>query len=184
MHFLSQHTKIYAFVAPLRPVYRYLITLVVLALVVYSWFTWMYSPLEVSISNCAQQCSRLQQDQHLAQQIAPSSIRLEKIVQDMTRALSEKNSADHATALPMMLGMVQQAQVKLVTCNMEKEIHKEWYTQQQMTLDCSGPLKNCMHFLALISQQSVPLIIEQVVLTAATNQLFNLHLAVSFIAVP
>jgi len=184
MYFLSRHNRLYAVFAPIRPVYRYCITMLVLTLVVYGWFTWIYSPLNASIHSCMQKCSKLEQDQQAAQQIAPSSARLEKIVHDMANSLSSKNKPEYNQVLPTLLNSIQQAHLKLIACTIEKDIQKEWYILQQIAIDCNGSLKNSVQLFTLIAQQTLPLSVEQVTLTTANNQNYNLHLMLSLVTVP
>lgn len=164
MYFLPRNNAFYSFFVHIRPLYRYLVTLLFAAMIGYGWFYGVYCNIAIISAHYQNDIVRMQQNHTEAKKAAQEKEKVQRSIASLKESLNTymadgetphdrlQNILDTILERAMMDGLDFNA------CTIEKEIEKNGYMQQIVACELSGSFDTILLFCDALA--SLPILLE------------------------
>ena len=181
MYFLPRNNKFYSFVVHIRPLYRYLLTALVLSAVFYAWFFGIYKNIDNAIQQYQASLARSQTQQEACTNARKACKQLEPQVAQLQTAIGKHAQLGHTATERLQASMMtvfdcaQRAGLEFNACRIEKENDNGWYTTHLMSMEFVGSLSNALHFFEALQKANLILAYERVELHCTQANIFTIN---------
>jgi Tfp pilus assembly protein PilO len=168
--------------ARVRPVYRYLYTVLALSCAVAAWLMLLYFPLQERIQRY-QRAAQQAEQQCIAQGHAQGACKkLKQSINAMERKLlaykqDQRSSQYSQSPLATILNHAQKAGLSIASCSAGDVRDKGWYKEHYVSISCAGSLESMAAFFAVLAcHERVSITYEHITITksGAGDNLFSL----------
>lgn len=169
MYFMPQATtRVYRLCAPLKPIYRYLMTISVLIAVFCLWYFMCYQPIVCRILSY-----KALIDANAIPRITQQTLQaLQAEYESLEYTLSHYNYAWKQQGLEAAFECATQAGLFFVSCDMTKRLLEPWHTQDTVALTFYGSYTNFLDFFSRLRQASVHYTCKHVSMTVHTPKTY------------
>lgn len=179
MYFMPQATtRVYRLCAPIKSIYRYIITIVTLVGVFCLWYFIFYQPIACSIISYKQMMEVATKNG--ITDAAVQSLKTE--YEALEHTLSQYNYSWKQQGLELVLECAAQAGLFFISCDMSKRIIEPWHTQDTVALSFYGSSTNFLDFFSRLDQAGVLYTCKHASMTVHTPKAYLcscvLHLSV------
>ncbi|HSW74060.1 MAG TPA: hypothetical protein VLG71_02800, partial [Candidatus Limnocylindria bacterium] len=95
MLFLPRHNKFYAAIVPIKPLYRYALTLFITGALGYGWLYGIYQPLQAKLQQQTVEIAVLEQQYATRSELNNNLVALQTTVSNLQKALGTYNHKAH-----------------------------------------------------------------------------------------
>ena len=182
MYFLPKNNWAYSKLVVMRPVQRWLLTMLCIMGVAYGWFFGIYIPLASMIDRGALANQTLDQEHVLVQQSHSTIEQLEstgKILANHLKQYKQKESTP-AEALQnnmaLIFGSAQRHGLVIKNYTVEKESAQTLFMNHHIYIELTGSLGSIVAMLNALHEQRVIMEYEHIELRRTTQNIFSLSL--------
>lgn len=185
--FLPRNNQIYALLVRTRPIYRYCCTGFVALGITYSWFYWIYQPLQENLRRQEQELVNIVQRNEAGRQAHAVVNTLETTVATLTKALQNyKNtseSTDGSFPITTLVTLLEKYNLSLQHCHVETPVDYGWYTHYPVTVEAQGTIDTIIKMLTTSKTTSFPLYPLNLTFTHVSHDIFKMTGTLAVVAV-
>ena len=188
MFFIPRNNKFYSLIVHIKPLYRYLATLITVCAMVTVWFYGIYSRLEASIDHYNAQINQLRKQ---SQQVKCAEQKCKKIAQSIdvlardnqTYQSPENDQAYFQSRLLFVLHTARTAGLSLNTYTDDKMIKKKWCCKNKTHFSFTGDMQQVVNFFHSLQSSGKMITCDNLSLTRQDNNKFAMNCDLKFVAV-
>lgn len=152
MYFMPQATTMmYRTFAPLKPTYRYIITLSLLMSLLYVWYYGLYCMLARKIMTSKDTIEQIHKQYTSVQERET----LKAATETVDCLLTNYNKTWKRKGLELLLDYATKAGLHSVSCDVTTKNPEPWYTQDTVSMSCNGSFKEFLYFFSLFSESNI-----------------------------
>lgn len=182
MYFLPKNNWAYSGLVALKPLHRWLVTLLCTVGIACGWFFGIYTPITRLIDRDVAANAHFERQHVLAQQSHDASEQLEsslKVLQKNLKNYVRPGVTPSETlqgSMALIFGIAQRQGVTIATYSVKKESKHELFMTHHIHMDCTGSLDALIRMLEALYAQHVIIEYEQVSLRRAPHNLFTVSI--------
>ncbi len=148
---MPRNNKLYSYIAPVRPFYRYVLTIFILGILVYSWLHGIYFYLNATIEQYEKEISSLSKQRRTIKQTEQSDIQLQESIEGLHQVVRSyrSNSSGYDSLQERMLFIFKTAKdvdLQLNTYKADEHVNKNWYQKGSMHFEFTGTIRQGIQF--------------------------------------
>ena len=179
MYFFPVHARFYSMVAHVKPLYRCIVSGLLLFCIASIWFFLFYTSTKNQIGIYTKEIVQLNQEYELLEKSKLSCKEHADSIQDLKsslRSYTKGNSLSQLLQKEMLFIIDQSKTCNLIVqnCNAVEGEKKNWYLKNNIQLNLSGDLTNIKNFLQHISSGETMVRVKKILLTHSQNYDYQL----------
>lgn len=187
MYFIPQRFAWYRSVAQIRPLHRYVATMVIVVMICAAWwysvYTWLDAKIMRDQAHIAQLTQQVTQLAHAERTCSTLSCSLGELRKQL-EPYSAKCSGEYCqNQLITLIDEAQKSNLNLTAYSPQKEVKKSWCTCNEVQIGLSGSLDGLVKFFKTIKQSKAMIQCDQVTCSRIDGATFNATCAMRFIAI-
>ncbi|EKD48398.1 MAG: hypothetical protein ACD_64C00336G0002 [uncultured bacterium] len=184
MYFIPEKGRFYRWAAHTRPLYRYAVTLGIIAGIAATWF-FLIDPWFVGLVQYEQAAlNRAEQEKREACS-AERATTLRTVQIDKTQAALQQLAYNqkNSDSIAVIFDTAQKTGLQINAFSKEKEKRKEWRAKQYVSLAGTGTMDQLLQFLSALADSSSMIQCKQLALQAAEQSLFSAQFQLECVSV-
>lgn len=186
MYFSPSFHRPYSFIARMRPLYRYVMTLLFLNALTCIWLFTCYFRVARTIERHVQEIDHIKNQYALCQESLIACEQLTPRIRSLARLLQKNQALSINETMQRSLSTVFDTLIKtdvmFKAYKIEQELDNEWYHQSIMRFDLAGTYPNIINYFEHLNKSDMLMKINSIAIHHGDKSLFSVNCVMSLIA--
>ena len=188
MYFIPKHGAFYAYVATVKPIYRYFSTFAIALVIVLLWFFGVYSRLETSIIWYANQVNQIRDQKNRMLELKETRKKLKATIlrlQDQfnLHRTDDASGNDFATTCLFIFDKLRDCKLELGSCTVHDQKKEAWRSQNDISLDFKGPFDQVTQFFNQLGSKNKKIVCKDISITSVEDDIFSVKIVLEIYTV-